>query len=69
MCYVDDLLAISEDTMKVLQGIQAVVKFKDDKIVWPEVYLGAQLDTMMVDSFDGRTMSSQKYLKAAVDNV
>ena len=69
LCYVDDLLAISEDAMKVLQGIQAVFKFKDDKIVCPEVYLGAQLNTMMVDGFDGWTMSSQKYVKAAIDNT
>ena len=69
LCYVDDLLAISEDAMKVLQGIQTVFKFKDDKIVRPEVYLGAQLDTMTVDGFDGWTMSSEKYVKAAIDNV
>ena len=35
--YVDDLLCISEDVTKVLQSIQAVFKFKDDKIVCPEV--------------------------------
>ena len=69
LCYVDDLLAISEDVTKVLQGIQTIFKFKDDKIVCPEVYLGAQLDTMMVDGFDAWTMSSQKYVKAAIDNV
>ena len=69
LCYVDDLLAISEDATKVLQGIQAVFMFKDDKIVCPEVYLGAQLDTMTIDCFDGWTMSSQKYVKAAIDNV
>ena len=69
LCYVDDLLAISADATKVLQGIQAVFKFKDDKIVRPEVYLGAQLDTMTIDGFDGWTMSSQKYVKAAINNV
>ena len=69
LCYVDDLLAISADVTKVLQGIQAVFKFKDDKIVRPEVYLGAQLDTMMIDGFDGWTMLSQKYVNAAIDNV
>ena len=69
LCYVDDLLAIGEDMTKVLQGIQAVLKFKNDKIVRPEVYLGAQLDTMMVDGFDRWTMSSQKYIRAAIDNV
>ena len=69
LCYVDDLLGVSEDATRVLQGIQAVFKFKDDKIVHPKVYLGAQLDTMTVDGFDGWTMSSQKYAKAAIDNV
>ena len=69
LCYVDDLLAISEDATKVLQGIQAVFKFKDNKIVRPKEYLGAQLDTMTIDGFDGWTMSSQKYVKAAIDNV
>ena len=52
LCYVDDLLVISEDTTKVLQGVQAVFKFKDNKIVCPKVYLGAQLDTMTVDNFE-----------------
>ena len=69
LCYVDNLLAISEDVTKVLLGIQAVFKFKDDKIVRPEVYLGAHLDTMTIDGFNGWTMSSQKYVKAAIDNV
>ena len=69
MFYVDDLLAISEDATKVLQGVQAIFKFKDDKIVGPEVYLGEQLNTMTVDGFDGWTMSSQKYIMAAIDNV
>ena len=69
LCYADDLLAISEDATKVLQGIQEVFKFKDDKIVHPKVYLGAQLDTMTIDGLDGWTMSSQKYVKAAIDNM
>ena len=69
LCYVDDLLSISIDVTRVLQGIQAVFKFKDDKNVCPEVILGAQLNTMTVDGFDGWTMSSQKYVKAAINNV
>ena len=69
LCYIYDLLAISEDTTRVLQGIQTVFKFKDDKIVCPEVYLGAQPIAMTVDGFDGWTMSSQKYVKAAIDHV
>ena len=54
---------------KVLEGVQAVFKFKEDKIVCTEVYLGSQLNTMTVDGFDGWTMSSQKYIKATIDNV
>ena len=69
LCYVDDVLAISEDVTKVLQGIQAIFKFKDNKIVCPKVYLGAQLDNMTVHGFDGWTMSSQKYIKAAIDTM
>ena len=66
---IDDLLSISEDVTKILQGVQAVFKFKDDKIVRPQVYLGAQLDTMTVDGLDGWTMSSQKYVKTAIDSM
>ena len=59
LCYVDDLLAISEDATKVLQGVQATFKLKDNKIEKPDMYLGAQHDTM----------SSDKYVKAVVDNI
>ena len=69
LCYVDDVLAISEHVTEVLQGVHAIFKFKDDKIVCPEVYLEAQLDTMVVHNFDGSTMSSQKYIKPVIDNV
>ena len=69
LCYINDLLSISEDVTKVLEGIQAIFKFKDDKIVHPKVYLGAQLNTMTVNGFEGWTMSSQKYVKTAIDNV
>ena len=69
LCYVDDLLAISHDAEKVLKGVQAMFKFKDDKIDKPDVYLRAQLDKMSVDGFEGWTMSSEKYVKAAIENI
>ena len=37
LCYVDDLLAISHDTEKVLKSVQDTFKFKDDKIDKPDV--------------------------------
>ena len=68
-CYVDDLLAMSHDAEKVLKSVQATFKFKDDKIDKPDVYLRAQLDKMSVDGFEGWTMSSEKYVKAAIENI
>ena len=35
----------------------------------PNVYLGAQLDWMSVDGFEGWTMSSEKYVKSAIENI
>ena len=69
LCYVDDLLAISHDAQKVLNSVQDTFKFKDDKIDKPDVYLGAQLDKMSVDGFEGWTMSSEKYVKSAIENI
>ena len=43
----------SEDETKVLQGVHATFKFKDDKIEKPDIYLGAQLDNMIVDRIEG----------------
>ena len=69
LCYVDDLLAISHDAQKVLKSVQNTFKFKDDKIDKPDVSLGAQLDKMSVDGFEGWTMSSEKYVKSAIKNI
>ena len=69
LCYVDDLLAMSHAATEVLGTVKSVFKFKDDKIEPPDIYLGAQLDTMVVDGMEGWTMSSEKYVKAAVENV
>ena len=69
LCYVDDLLAISHNAQKVLKNVQDTFKFKDDKIDKPDVYLRAQLDKMSVDGFEGWTMSSEKYVKSAIENI
>ena len=69
LCYVDDLLAISHDTQKVLKSVQDTFKFKDDKIDKPDVYLGAKLGKMSVDGFEGWTMSSENYVKSAIENI
>ena len=43
LCYVDDLLYISDDPMKTIKGIHRTFKLKDDKISEPEDCIGATL--------------------------
>ena len=69
LCYVDDILAISHKATQVLEDIQVVFKLKDDKITPPEIYLGVQLEKMTVGTHDGGALTSDKYIKAALDTV
>ena len=41
LCYVDDVLAISDIPMRTMDGIRSVFKLKDDKEEVSNVYLGA----------------------------
>ena len=62
MCYVYDVLCISDNPMHTMKGIQSTFKLKDDKMEKPDVYIGAELSTMnneQVDEF--WAMSSDKY--------
>ena len=69
-CYVDDVLCISDYPMKTMKGIQSTIKLKDDKIDAPEYYLGAILEKMILsDGSEFWSISSAKYVKAAVENV
>ena len=43
ICYVDDVLEISNMPMRMMDGIRSVFKLKDDKAGVPDVYLGATL--------------------------
>ena len=69
MCYVDDILSISHDAKSILQSLQGQFKLKGDKIKPPDMYLGAQLGTMQVKGNDGWFMSSEKYVKSAIQNI
>ena len=70
LCYVDDVLCISDDLIKNMKGIQRTFKFKDDNINEPKDYLGATLKNMiLLDGSQLWPMSSAKYVKAAVQNV
>ena len=69
LCYVDDILTISHKATQVLEDLQVVFKLKDDKIAPPEIYLGVQLEKMTVGTHDGWALSSDKYIKAALDTI
>ena len=70
LCYVDDVLTISDMPMRTMDCIRSVFKLKDDKAEVPDVYLGATLS--QVETETGTkcwSMSSEKYVKAAIDRV
>ena len=69
LCYVDDILAISHKAKDVLKAVQAMFKLKDERIEPPDMYLRATLSVMVDDGIHGWCMSSDKYVKAAVENV
>ena len=48
LCYVNDVICISDDPMKTMKGIQNILKLKDDKIYEPKDYLGATLEKMIL---------------------
>ena len=70
LCYVDDVLAIYDMPMRTMDGTRSVFKLKDDKAEVPDVYLGAMLS--QVETETGTkfwSMSSEEYVKAAIDNL
>ena len=69
MCYVDDILSVSHDAKSILQSLQGQFKLKGDKIEPPGMYLGAQLGTMQVEGNEGWFMSSEKYVKSAIQSI
>ena len=70
LCYVDDVLFISDDPLCTMKGIQAKFKLKGYKIEEHDMYLGAELSNMTnVHGQEYWDMSSDKYCTAAVTNV
>jgi hypothetical protein len=69
LCYVDDILPISENPKSTLEGLQGTFKLKNNKIEEPDMYLGGQLGKMQVDGTECWTVSAEKYVTASVKNV
>ena len=70
MCYVDDILAISMEATKVLESLKSEkIKFKNDKIAEPDMYLGARLHKKQINGNHAWTITSVDYIKAAIDTI
>ena len=70
LCYVYDVIVIAAEPMKTMYGIRAVFKMKGYKAKKPDMCLGASLSEL--ETADGTkfwTMSSEKYVKLAIENV
>ena len=70
LCYVDDVLAVSEEPEEIINGLKHVFKLKGDRAEIPDMYLGASLS--MVETPSGHkcwSMSSEKYVRTAIENV
>ncbi len=70
LCYVDDLLVISDNPTRIMKSIQSQFSLKDDKMEKPKNYLGADMSEMYnADGDSCWAMSSDKYCQALVKNV
>jgi hypothetical protein len=52
LMYVDDILGVSANLLPIMQEIQDMVKFKNDKIEEPSNYLGARLQKKKINGID-----------------
>jgi len=69
LVYVDDILALSMEPQAIMDDIGNQFKFKGNKTVPPETYLGARLEKKPLNGNNCWTMSSVDYVKAAVAEV
>ena len=70
LCYVDDVLCISDDPIRTMKGIHAKLKMKGENIEEPDMYLCSELSNMT--NFYGQEcwdMSYEKFFTTAVTNV
>ena len=70
ICYVGDILAVFTDPRAVLNELKAGnIKFKNDKIEPPEMYLGARLEEKQLGEIKCWTLTNLDYIKASLNNL
>ena len=70
LLYVDDVLVVSHDGMKVLKQLDYFFKMKKDSMGDPDLYLGAKLrNVRLPNGVDSWSLSPSKYVQEAVRRV
>lgn len=69
LCYVDDLLCVSENPEATLKDLGKTFQFKNDEIKEPDMYLGATLKRRTLNGVQRWSITSDEYLKAAIENL
>ena len=69
LCYVDDIPCISHDAQCPMDEIRRNLKYKNNKIVEPEFYVGAMLKKKKLNGHNVWMMTSQEYLCNTIKTV
>ena len=69
LCYVDDILTISHKATQVLEDLQVCFQIKGTIKSHTRNLSRVQLEKMTVGTHDGWALSSDKYIKAALDTI
>ena len=68
--YVDDILCASQNAKSVLRSIEGnTIKYKNDKIEPPAMYLGGRLQKKSINDTECWTITSVDYINAAISTV
>src|SRR5688572_6932595 len=69
LVYVDNLLSILHDPQTPMEELKDTIKFKNNKVMPPEMYLGAKLQKKDINGLSCWSMTSCNFIYAAVANV
>ena len=69
LCYVDDILCVSADPGTTLKELGQSFQFKNNEVKEPDMYLGATLRKRTLNGVERWSITSEEYLKAAIENL
>ena len=69
LVYVDDLLVLSYSCETIMDRIEKLYRLKDGSVGSPDLYLGASITKTNNCERDTWSMSSDRYINAAIKNV